>query len=100
MTEQGEPRVARSDDPQSLMNALRMIDAIAVDDRERLQVVLREIADSKALFVTMMALASLTMELMRARPDWEAWLSDLMIGTEIELISDTPPPDDGEVSNV
>jgi len=95
-----ERRPPRSDDPQSLMNALRIIEAIAVDDRERLKVVLEEISAAGALFVTMMALASLTMEILRTTPDWEAWLRDWMIGTEIELISETPPEDAGGMSNV
>lgn len=94
-----ETRAPRSDDPQSLMHALRIIEAIAAENRQRLRVVLEEIAEAGALFVTMMALASLTMELLRAQPDWETWLRDWMIGTEIELISETRAEDGGNSSN-
>lgn len=78
----------RTDDPRVTLLALQVIEAGYLGDREKLEQALTA-AQGSALPV-MLSIVAFTSELLHAAPGGEAWLRQLMIGVEVETISDAP----------
>jgi hypothetical protein len=78
----------RTDDPEITLLALRIVDACLHDDGDGLNAAL--LACTGRTLPVLLSLAATAAELLRSAPGGQAWLQQLMVGLEVETISDSP----------
>lgn len=80
-------RIHLSDDPDVVLLALKIVEAITRNDSAGLETVLREASDAGKAFQVELSLAALATELLKTLPNWENRLQEWMLGTEMEIPS-------------
>lgn len=78
----------RTDDPRVTLLALQVVEAAYLGDGEKLERAL--VAANGSALAVMLSVVAMTAELLHAAPGGEQWLRQLMVGVEVETISDAP----------